>query len=581
MMELDDTRHAILDAAGHLLIEGGPGSGKTTIALLKAARTLETLQPEQKVVFLSFSRAAVRQISDRVAEHLPRAVRDHLEIRTFHAFFLDFVRAHGTLLTGTPAVFLPPDAENPRKADHDGDWNAETRALARRGTYVFDQLAPVTATLLERSPALRRLYSDRYPLVIVDEFQDTNLDQWRVIQALAEGSTIILLADADQRIYEGWIPGVDEARLQQAVDFLEPTPFDLAGENHRSAGNGILDYANAVLRGQPISRPEAILDLRYSHPATPGQVAHKVIPLAQAQLAEQLGRLPSIAVLAPSNALAASISEEISEDRPAVNGQTLPAIDHELVWDPHLSAAAGFVVASILEWPTQAPADAITATLGNIADFYRVKLADKKTASARSAVTSIETAITRSLTGKSAVTNTAKAIISAYDDGLQLTGNPVTDWRLARARLRGSSQLEEVSSKARLLRLLHATDALAWGLNDIWDGPASYPGAADTVRRILGDELVAGRPAEPHPVTLMNMYKSKGKEFDAVIIVEGLHQAKLLDPDWDARRITQQRRVLRVAITRARHAVIFIRPRDAMQLIPTANLPQLSGGTGP
>ena len=72
-MELDDTRRAILDAAGHLLIEGGPGSGKTTIALLKAARTLETLEPEQRVVFLSFSRAAVRQISDRVAEHLPRA----------------------------------------------------------------------------------------------------------------------------------------------------------------------------------------------------------------------------------------------------------------------------------------------------------------------------------------------------------------------------------------------------------------------------------------------------------------------------------------------------------------------------
>ena len=98
-------------------------------------------------------------------------------------------------------MFLPPDAEAPRKADHDGDWDAETRDLARRGTYVFDQLAPVTATLLERSPALRHLYSDRYPLVIVDEFQDTNLDQWRVIQALARGSTIICLADPDQRIY--------------------------------------------------------------------------------------------------------------------------------------------------------------------------------------------------------------------------------------------------------------------------------------------------------------------------------------------------------------------------------------------
>ena len=164
-------------------------------------------------------------------------------------------------------------------------------------------------------------------------------------------------------------------------------------------------------------------------------------------------------------------------------------------------------------------------------------------------------------------------IIAACDAGLQLTGNPVTDWQLARARLRGSAELDEVFSTARLLRLLHATDALAWGLSDIWDGQAAYPGAADTVRRILADELVSGRPAEPHPVTLMNMHKSKGKEFDAVIIVEGLHHARLLDRTWDAGRITRQRRLLRVAITRARHAVVFVRPADAVPLVPPAGQP--------
>jgi hypothetical protein len=359
-MELDDTRYAILDAAGHLLIEGGPGSGKTTIALLKAARTLETLQLEQRVVFLSFSRAAVRQISDRVAEHLPRVVRDRLEIRTFHAFFMDFVRAHGPLLTGTPAVFLPPDAENTRKADHDGDWDAEARDLARCGTYVFNQLAPVAATLLERSPALRRLYSSRYPLVIVDEFQDTNLDQWRVIQALAEGSTIICLADPDQRIFEDFIPGVDEARLQQAVEVLDPARFDLAGDNHRSAGNGILDYANAVLRNRPAPLPEAVEEVRYRS-GTAEQLAHHAIVYLQRHLAEQLGRLPTIAVLAPSSVFAAAISEAISREQRTPTGVVLPPVDHELVWDPGLSAAAGFVVAGILEWPAQPRADAVTA----------------------------------------------------------------------------------------------------------------------------------------------------------------------------------------------------------------------------
>lgn len=127
--------------------------------------------------------------------------------------------------------------------------------------------------------------------------------------------------------------------------------------------------------------------------------------------------------------------------------------------------------------------------------------------------------------------------------------------------------------KARLLRLLRATDALAWGLSDAWDGWGAYPGAADVVRRILADEMVAGRPAEPHPVTLMNMHKSKGKEFNAVVIVEGLYRDRLLDHGWDARRITRQRRVLRVAITRARHAVVFVRPRDAMPMVPPVGPP--------
>ncbi|MGW5744708.1 UvrD-helicase domain-containing protein [Amycolatopsis sp. NPDC003861] len=566
-MKLDDTRKKIVAAPGHLLIQGGPGSGKTTIALLKAARTLETLEAEQHVVFLSFSRAAVRQISDRVGEHLPLAIRPLLEVRTFHAFFLDFVRSHGHLLTGTTAVFLAPDAERQLQADHDGDWDAETIALASRGTFVFDQLAATAATLLERSPALRALYSDRYPLVIVDEFQDTNIDQWRAIQAIAEKSTVILLADADQRIYEGFVKGVDEERLQHAVTALNPTPFDLAGDNHRSAGNGILDYANAVLRNSPVEQPASVQYVHYRYPYTPEVVAHHVILHLRAVLTEQLGREPTIVVLGPSSAFVAGISEAISTEQ-TLNENQLPPIDHELVWDPVLAAAAGYVVASILEWPSLERYEAITATLHRIADFYRVKFTDKQAQSARSAVKATSNAIQAINDGKTPRTKTGKAVIAEFDHGIQLTGNPVADWQLARARLRGSTELREIFGKARMLRLLHATDALAWGLTDAWDGRGSYRGAVEIVRQVLSDELVEGRPAEPRAVTLMNMHKSKGKEFDGVIIVEGLHTPKLIDPDWNDKRITQQRRVIRVAITRARHNVFFIRPKNAFPLVP-------------
>ena len=150
-------------------------------------------------------------------------------------------------------------------------------------------------------------------------------------------------------------------------------------------------------------------------------------------------------------------------------------------------------MASILEWPALPPPEAITATLRSIAEFYRVKLAGRDRARAM-VITATENAVTSFLNGKTVRTNTVKAIISAYDAGIQLTGRPVTDWQLARARLPARRNWRRCSSKARLLRLLRATDVLAWGLSGIWDGQASYPGAAGTVRRILADELIAGRP---------------------------------------------------------------------------------------
>ena len=118
------------------------------------------------------------------------------------------MRSHGRLLTGTQARFITPEREAILRADFEGDddqWKAEKRRLAsEESLYVFDTLAPAVADLLERSADLRALYSARYPVIVVDEFQDTSTDQWRFVQALCPLSTIICLADprpADLRPY--------------------------------------------------------------------------------------------------------------------------------------------------------------------------------------------------------------------------------------------------------------------------------------------------------------------------------------------------------------------------------------------
>ncbi|WP_148575291.1 UvrD-helicase domain-containing protein [Nocardioides caldifontis] len=563
-LQLDETRRAILDAVGHVLIEGGPGCGKTTIALWKARESLPQLQLDQRVLFLSFSRAAVRQVTDRMVGVLSRGDRERIEVRTFHAFFLDVVRSHARLLTGKPARFITPERESQLRADHVGDWQTETIRLAREeSVFVFDTLAPTAASLLEGSDTVRSLYSAMYPLVIVDEFQDTNRDQWRVVQAFASESTVLCLADPDQRIFEH-LDGVDEHRLSEAKQFLRPTTFDLSADNHRSPGGGLLDYANAVLRNRPATPPEDVRFRSYRR-LPPELMAHWAVAVVAQAASQQLGPTPTIAVLTRANSLAARVSEALEHEQTMPNSSVLPPVEHVLHWDPELAASAGLVVASVLEWPHLSTAEAVIHTLTQIAEYYRVKVG-RGTHGARRTIATTDRAIEAVRAGRAPSSKTAKILIERAGDSTEFTGQPVRDWQAARARLAGSTELNEVFKQVRLLRLLHATDALAWALLDAWDGDVGYRDAVGSVRVALAEEAVNAARQDPPAVSVMTMHKSKGKEFDAVVIVEGRYDGPLIS--GDPRQADADRRLLRVAITRARHWVVFIRPEGATPLTP-------------
>jgi DNA helicase II / ATP-dependent DNA helicase PcrA len=564
-LHLDEAREAIVAQEGHLLVTGGPESGKTTIALLKAQRLFPTLKPGQEFLFLSFSRSAIRQVMLRCREILSAAERRSIETKTYHSFCLELLQSHGRLFRGEAVRFLYPGEERLRKSVFDGDWTAERdRLSADEGLVCFDLFARATADLFENCASLRRLIADKFPMIIVDEFQDTDDDQWRIVKSLASETSLFCLADPEQRIFE-YRPGVDPRRLEMLQKEIAPAEFDLGADNHRSPNAGILRYADAVLRNRgPLPETADVKMARY-WPNAFHSTVHAAVLFTFTALVRKGVVKPCVAVLCRSNAFVADLSAILSEEH-VFNDRTLRAVEHDVVWDAELSAAAATVVGSVLEWPASTADIAVMRTLRSIADFYRLKNAEKPTKSAATSARQYDDTALSISRGDPPRLKAGKALIAAHEAGIVQVGDPVADWLAARRLLHEIDALHELYREVRLVRLFRATDALASSLAERWLGKGTYAGASEIVKRILDQEKLIAADRDPEGCILMNMHKAKGKEFDGVVLVEGAYKSEFFN-DREPPPNEPSRRLLRVALTRARTMVMIVRPQNARPLV--------------
>jgi DNA helicase-2/ATP-dependent DNA helicase PcrA len=496
--EICAKRQAVINSEDHVLVLGGPGAGKTTLALLKAKPLIATLKPGQNLLFLSFSRAAVQQIVARCREVLNRDERKSINVRTYHAFCWELLHSHGRALRGSPLAMMTPRDEARARTAFNGEWSTESRRLLDEGSTVcFDLFAHAAARLIEESARLRAWISDLYPLIILDEFQDTDDDQWRLIKALAGATTAVFLADPEQRIYD-FRPGVRPERLDLLREAFAPVETDLEDDNHRSGGSQIVAYANAVLRAEgPLPRTSDVITRSYQRFQNMfNSTVHFSIANASSILRERGVVDPNLAVLTPSNDMVAEISDLLGQPH-GFGAATIQPIEHEIVWDAELSATAAIAVAAALEYISLPTPERQRVLLMRIADYWLVKQ-DWASQHGGWGSVSAETRANRFLTGAERLRqrNTLRRGVCrdlcAQADALgRLSGDPVDDWRTVRTLFQTHDDLHELFAQVRMVRLFRATDMLSTVLGSIWTEQGTYIGAAQRVRRILDQEALA------------------------------------------------------------------------------------------
>jgi len=246
--------------AGPLLVLAGPGSGKTLVLTLRAARLLQE-NAESSVLALTFTTKAADEMRERL-NNLMGGRADRAHLCTFHSFAGDILRQHGSHVGIKPDFSLltldddrvvliesvitkmqgdtsaiPPDRKNllvllDRLFAESYDGEAEASSLVNTPTWIpelfrsycelqqksnrldFGGLLYFARKLLTGNAGVSRLTRLAWQFICVDEFQDTNRAQYDLLRLLVAGenANLFVVADDDQIIYQ-W-NGASPERLQ-------------------------------------------------------------------------------------------------------------------------------------------------------------------------------------------------------------------------------------------------------------------------------------------------------------------------------------------------------------------------------
>src|ERR671911_946486 len=293
-------REAVLHTEGPLLVIAGAGSGKTRVLTYRVAHLISAVgvQPNE-ILAITFTNKAAGEMRSRLEDLLPEVAR-RIWILTFHAacgrilrreaprlgyktnFTIydqaDQVRLvkqcleelerdpkrfpangiHEHISSAKNQLISPAEYRNRVDSFYDQTvadvYDLYQRRLFAANAVDFDDLLMLTVEVLARFPEAKERWQKAFRYVLVDEYQDTNHAQYRLLQLLAERHrNVCIVGDPDQSIYA--FRGADIRNiLEFERDFGETTTVPLE-QNYRST-NTILRAANAVISHNSERKPK-------------------------------------------------------------------------------------------------------------------------------------------------------------------------------------------------------------------------------------------------------------------------------------------------------------------------------------
>jgi superfamily I DNA/RNA helicase len=306
-------QQAVAHGDGPLLILAGAGSGKTSTMAYRIAHLIaERKVPAKSVLGLSFTNKAATELKDRVRKLVaevagPRATQG-MVISTFHSLCVRILRAHAEVIGFQPGFSIVDESDrrdilkqifrnlkvDDRKFDLDlilfqigqaknkllneeqtenfllesgrlsADYAAAAassfshyqRQLRLLNAMDFDDLIYHCVALLEKNETIRDQYNRLFQYVLVDEYQDTNATQFRLLRLLTERQqNLCVVGDDDQSIYS-W-RGADAAHILEFRNQFPSAKMITLDQNYRSTAT-ILDAANKVIANNRVRHPKTL-----------------------------------------------------------------------------------------------------------------------------------------------------------------------------------------------------------------------------------------------------------------------------------------------------------------------------------